>query len=161
LALVSIMSTTGNPELAQATPEAQTALFTPPPPDRAGYIEAGVEAWRIIGSPGFPFNEDRVRARVTLAYDRGYCPEGIARQFVAIIASGNRKPALANIAAPTLVIHGSADPLVPVAGGYDTAEAIPGAELLVIEGMGHDFPRQAWDRIIEALAGLARRAGAL
>ncbi len=156
--LTSIMSTTGNPGLPQATPDAMRVLLTPAPSDRERLIEHTVEVWRVIGSPGFPFDEAMVRDRAARGFDRGVSPEGQARQLVAILASGNRKPALANVRIPALVIHGDADPLVPIAGGRDTAEAIPGAELLVIEGMGHDLPRQAWPRIVEAIGKHAARA---
>ena len=87
------------------------------------------------------------------SYDRCYYPQGMARQLTAILAHGNRKPSLASVTAPTLVIHGADDPLVPVEGGKDTAEAIRGAELLIIEGMGHDLPHSgAWPQIIDAIA---------
>jgi pimeloyl-ACP methyl ester carboxylesterase len=156
--LTSIMSTTGNPELPRATPAAMQVLMTPAPTHREGFIEHHVEVSKVIGSPGFPFNAERVRARGARVFDRGGSPAGIARQMVAILASGNRKPALASVRAPTLVIHGDADPLVPIAAGHDTAEAVPGAELLVIEGMGHDLPREAWPRLVDAIAKHAGRA---
>jgi pimeloyl-ACP methyl ester carboxylesterase len=158
--LTSIMSTTGNPELPRATPAAMQVLMTPAPTDRTGFIEHHVEVSKVIGSPGFPFDAQAVRARGARVFDRGVSPAGIARQMVAILASGNRKPALASVRAPTLVIHGDADPLVPIAGGRDTAEAVPGAELFVIEGMGHDLPREAWPRIVDAIAKHAGRATA-
>jgi pimeloyl-ACP methyl ester carboxylesterase len=160
LTLTSIMSTTGNPEIPPATPEALRVLLTRLPTERQAYIERLLRAWRVIGSPGFPFDEDRIRARSGRAFDRGYDSAGVARQFVAIVASGSRKDALRALATPTLVIHGAADPLIRVEGGRDTAEAIPGAELLVIEGMGHDLPRGAWPRIIDAIAAHATKAPA-
>src|SRR6266436_3094574 len=138
LTLTSIMSTTGNPEVPPATPDAMRVLMTPVPSEREAYVERSVASWRVIGSPGFPF-------------DRAFHPAGVARQLVAIIASGNRKEALRSVTTPTLVIHGDADPLARVEGGRDTAAAIPGAELLIIEGMGHDLPRGAWPRIIDAI----------
>jgi pimeloyl-ACP methyl ester carboxylesterase len=158
--LTSIMSTTGNPELPRATPAAMQVLMTPAPTHREGFIEHHVEVSKVIGSPGFPFNAERVRARGARVFDRGVSPAGIARQMVAILASGNRKPALASVRAPTLVIHGDADPLVPIAAGRDTAEAVPGAELLVIEGMGHDLPREAWPRLVDAITKHAGRTTA-
>src|SRR5271166_3586998 len=158
--LTSIMSTTGNPELPRATPAAMQVLMTPAPTQRAGFIEHHVEVSKVIGSPGFPFDAEAVRARGARVFDRGVSPAGVARQMVAILASGNRKPALASVRAPTLVIHGDADPLVPIAAGRDTAEAVPGAELLVIEGMGHDLPRQAWPRRVDAITKHAGRATA-
>ncbi len=156
--LVSIMSTTGDPSLPQAAPEAMAVLLSPPPATRAEAVEQGVKTWRVIGSPGFPFDEERVRRRAGALYDRCFYPEGVARQLAAILAHGNRRPHLARVAAPTLVIHGAADPLVPLAGGRDTAEAIPGAALLVIEGMGHDLPPEAWPRIVGAIAEHTGRA---
>jgi pimeloyl-ACP methyl ester carboxylesterase len=156
--LVSIMSTTGNPELPQASPDAMGALLAMPPATRAEAIEQAVKTWRVIGSPGFPFDEQRIRERTALMYDRSFYPAGVARQLAAILAHGSRKAALAKLAAPTLVIHGAADPLVPLAGGRDTAEAIPGAELLVIDGMGHDLPEGAWPRIVSAIDAHTERA---
>jgi pimeloyl-ACP methyl ester carboxylesterase len=155
--LTSIMSTTGNPDLPPAKPEAMLALMTPPPADRAGNIERTVAVFRTIGSPGFPFEEERFRERSARAYDRCFNPAGATRQLVAILASGSRKERLKSVTAPTLVIHGVDDPLVPLAGGLDTAESIPGAEILTIEGMGHDLPRPAWPRIIDAICGLTAR----
>jgi pimeloyl-ACP methyl ester carboxylesterase len=108
--------------------------------------------WRTIGSPGFPFDEEEVRERSERIFERGIHPAGVARQLVAILASGGRRQALGGLRAPTLVVHGAADPLIPVEGGRDTAAAIPGAELLEIEGMGHDLPRGAWPRIVDAIA---------
>jgi pimeloyl-ACP methyl ester carboxylesterase len=156
--LTSIMSTTGNPDLPPPTPQAMAVLLSPPPSDREGAIDRAVHVFRTIGSPGFPFDEEFVRLRATRSYDRGYSPMGVVRQLVAILASGNRKEALGGVKAPTLVIHGADDPLVPVTGGRDTAEAIPDAELLIIEGMGHDMPRPLWPRLTDAIANHARRA---
>lgn len=158
--LTSIMSTTGNPDLPPPTPQAMAVLLTPPPPDRDAAIEHAVRVFRTIGSPGFPFDEDFVRRRAARSYERGFTPMGVLRQLVAILASGNRKDALASVKAPTLVIHGADDPLVPVTGGHDTAAAIAAAELMIIEGMGHDMPRAIWPRLTEAIAGHARRADA-
>jgi pimeloyl-ACP methyl ester carboxylesterase len=133
--VTSIMSTTGDPDLPWARPEAIATVMSPAPADRAGSIERAVRVFRAIGSPGFPFDEARVRRRAGLAYDRCSHPAGAVRQLLAILASGSRKEALRSVAAPTLVIHGSDDPLVPLAGGLATAEAIPGAELLIIDGI--------------------------
>ncbi|MGD9764792.1 MAG: alpha/beta fold hydrolase [Candidatus Binatia bacterium] len=149
--LTSIMSTTGNPSLPPPTPEALTALLTPPPADRDGYVERSVATWRVISSPGFPFDEELTRRRAERLYDRCFYPEGVARQLAAIIAGGSRVERLRGVTAPTLVIHGDADPLVPIEGGRDTAAAVPGAKLLIIEGMGHDLPRDAWPRLVEAI----------
>jgi len=157
LTLTSIMSTTGNPEVPPATPQALRVLMTPVPSEREAYVERAIRSWRVIGSPGFPFDEERVRRRAARSFDRAFNPAGVARQLVAIAASGNRKDALRGVRTPTLVIHGDADPLARVEGGRDTAAAIPGAELLIIEGMGHDLPRDAWPRIIGAIDALASK----
>jgi len=156
--LTSIMSSTGNPALPGPDPAAMGALTTPAPTERAAAIEHGVKVWRTIGSPGFPFDEAAVRDRAARSFDRGVSAAGFARQLVAILASGNRKPALGAVRTPSLVIHGAADPLVPLAGGRDTAEAIPGAELLVLEGMGHDLPKPLWPTFVDAIAKHAERA---
>ncbi len=160
LSLTSIMSTTGDPTLPQATPEAMGALLTPPPLDREGNIARTLAAWKVIGSPGFPFDESRMTALFGRAFDRGYYPAGVARQLTAIIASGDRTPALRDVKVPTLVIHGDADPLIPPAAAEATAKAIPGATLLMIKGMGHDFPLGAWKPIIDAIGQHAARATA-
>jgi pimeloyl-ACP methyl ester carboxylesterase len=156
--LVSIMSSTGNPELPPAKPEVMAQFMAPVPTDREGSIERSVQMRLLIGSPGFPTDEATARERAGRAYDRAFTPDGTARQMAAIMTHGNRKPDLASVTAPTLVIHGAADPLVPPAGGHDTADAIPGAELLMIEGMGHDLPEALWGRLTDAIAGHADKA---
>jgi pimeloyl-ACP methyl ester carboxylesterase len=158
--LVSIMSSTGNPALPPARPEAMAVLMTPRPLDRAGNVEAAVTASLVIGSPGYPQDTARLRARAAMMFDRAFTPLGTLRQMAAIYAHGNRVPRLAAVTAPTLVIHGVDDPLVPVEGGRDTAKSIPGAELLEIEGMGHDLPPGLWTRIADAIAGHTRKAEA-
>ena len=150
--LCSIMSTTGDPKLPPGKPEAMALLTRPPAGDRATYLEDSLVVWRAIGSPGFPFDEARVRARAGEHYDRGYHPPGVARQLVAIVASGDRTAKLGGVKARTLVIHGTDDPLVPVTGGKATAAAIPGAELLLVEGMGHDIPPEKFSDIADAIA---------
>jgi pimeloyl-ACP methyl ester carboxylesterase len=158
--LTSIMSSTGNPSLPPAKAEAMAVLMTPPPRDRAGSIEASVVTWRTIGSPGFPFHEAKIRERAGRLYDRSFYPQGTARQMAAILAHGSRVEKLRGVSAPTLVIHGAADPLVPLEGGHDTARAIPGAELLVIEGMGHDLPEGAWPTLVGAISEHTAKAEA-
>ena len=158
LSLVSLMSTTGNPELPQGNPEALAVLFDPVPEDREANIEHNVKVQQTIGSPGFPFDEDLMRDLVTRSYDRCFYPQGMVRQMAAIIAHGNRKPSLAGITAPTLVIHGSEDPLLPVEGGKDTKESIPGAELLIIDGLGHNLPRGVWPQLVDAIAAHTKKA---
>jgi len=158
--LVSIMSSTGNPALPQAKPEAMAVLMRPRPLDRASNVEASVEAAKVIGSPGYPADEARVRQRAGMMFDRAFTPLGTVRHMAAIYAHGNRAPRLAAVTAPTLVIHGAADPLVPVEGGRDTAKSIPGAQLLEIEGMGHDLPPGLWTRLADAIAAHAKKAEA-
>ena len=158
LSLTSIMSTTGERSLPPARPEAVAVLFLPAPADRAGNVERAVHIFRTIGSPGFPFDEARVRDLAGRSYDRCFSPAGAARQLVAILASGSRREALAAVTIPTLVIHGRDDPLIPLEAGLDTARAVPGAELLVIDGMGHDLPRGAWPEIVERIGALTARA---
>ena len=159
LSLISIYSNTGNPELPQPKPEVMGPLITPPPQEREANIEHMLGAFKIFAGPGFPMDEAWTRKIMAESYDRCFYPQGVARQLVAILAHGNRKPALASVKVPTLVIHGTADPLVPVEGGKDTAQAIPGAELMLIEGMGHDLPHGgAWPRIVEAIAAHTLKA---
>ncbi len=158
LSLTSIMSTTGNPRLPRARPEAAAALLEPPPRDREGAMARAVKVFRTIGSPGFPLDEARVRERAGRSFDRCSHPAGAARQMLAILASGSRVESLRRVTAPTLVIHGTDDPLVPVAAGVETARLVPGAEVLLIEGMGHNLPREVWPRVIDGITGLTTRA---
>lgn len=156
--LTSIMSTTGHPGLPPARPEAMALLMTPMPAERAAQIERSVEASRVIGSPAYPSDPAELRALAERAYDRGVNPPGFARQLVAILASGSRRAALAGVRVPTLVIHGDADPLVPVEAGRDTAAAVPGARLLELPGMGHDLPRALWPAVVDAIVEHAGKA---
>ena len=159
LSLTSIMSHTGNPDLPRAKPEALAVLTAPVPTEREAYIEHSVKTIRVIGNPGFPFIEERYRKRAAREYDRSFYPQGTARQLMAVMVAGDREPELASVKVPTLVIHGSDDPLVPVEGGRATAAAIPGAELLIIEGMGHDVGcPETWPRWIEAIVRNTRKA---
>src|SRR6266850_1339346 len=150
--LVSIMSSTGSPSLPPAKPELLARLAGPAPVGRDAAIEASVETWRLISGPGYPFDEAAVRERTALLYDRANHPQGQARQLAAIIAHGDRSPRLAGVRAPTLVIHGSDDPLVPVEGGKHTHASIAGSELLLIPGMGHDMPRSLFGKLVEAIS---------
>ena len=161
LSLASIMSSTGDRAVGQPHPEAMPALLTTPPADREGYAEQVVRAFRAIGSPGFDTDEERLRERARASFDRGYYPEGTARQLVAILASGDRTEALRRLDVPTVVIHGADDALIDVSGGRATAAAIPGAELELIEGMGHDLPRELWPRFVDLIVANADRARSL
>lgn len=152
LSLTSIMSTTGNPDLPQGKPEIIAAVLAPAPEEREAYIEHNLNLWRRIWSPGFPFEEKRARTFIEESYSRSYYPQGMARQNVAILISGDRRSSLSSIITPTLVIHGADDPLIPVEGGKDTARVIPGANLLIINGMGHDMPKGVWAEIAAAIS---------
>lgn len=156
--LASIMSTTGNPELPQAEPEILALLTRPVPSEREARIRQSIDASRILRGGGFEFDEAGLRELAELSLDRDADPTGMARQLVAIVSGGSRKEALGSVTVPTLVIHGDADPLVPIAGGYDTAEAIPGASMMVIEGMGHELPEGVWPRVIDGIAELTQTA---
>lgn len=157
LSLTSIMSTTGDPDVGQPNPEVLPLLLEAPPTERDAAIARAVEVSRLIGSPE-NFEADRALARATRAYDRNVYPAGVGHQLLAIVGSGSRSDALRSLDVNTLVIHGDADPLVDVSGGERTAEVIPHAELLIIEGMGHDMPSTEWPAIIEAITALAVRS---
>jgi len=156
--LTSIMSTTGDPTLPPPKPEAMGALLSPLPNNRDEAIERSVFVFRTIGSTGFPFDEAEIRDLASQSYERGFEPAGVTRQLVAIMASGSRTTALASVRVPALVIHGTDDPLIQVDSGRATAAAIPNAELLLIEGMGHDMPRPVWPRMVDAICAVAGRA---
>jgi len=158
LSLTSIMSSTGNPDLPQGKPDAIAALVAPAPVERDAYVEHNMSIWRRIWSPGFPFEEERARTFMEKSYDRSCYPQGMARQNTAIIASGDRRPLLSSIKVPTLVIHGADDPLIPVEGGKDTARVIPGASLLIVDGMGHDMPKGVWAKLVAAISRHAKQA---
>ena len=158
LSLVSIMSNTGARWSGQPKLATYRFLLGRPPRERDAYIEHTVKTYRVIGSPGFDRDEDDLRRTIGLSYDRGVSPAATGRQLAAIVASGNRTRSLRRIQAPTVVIHGTRDPLVRPSGGRATARAIPGARLVLIEGMGHDLPRGAWSRIVDAIEENAARA---
>jgi pimeloyl-ACP methyl ester carboxylesterase len=149
--LTLIMSSTGNPNLPQTKPEAMEVLLAPAASNRNDYITDQLKAAKVLHGPIYPLNEEYVRDYAERSYDRCYHPQGFPRQLGAILASGSRNEALAKVKIPTLVIHGTADPLVPVEGGKDTAKSIPGAKLLIIEGMGHSFPVEAVPQILQAI----------
>jgi proline iminopeptidase len=123
-------------------------------------VEHLVEMFGVIGSPGYPSTREELRSRIGRSVRRAYDPAGVARQLLAIIASGDRRKLLRTIAAPTLVIHGAADPLVPLSAGRDTAQHIPGAKLQVIDGMGHDFPEALMPRLATLVADHCQDASA-
>ena len=156
LSLASIMSTTGDRSVGRPTEAALAVLTTAPPADREGYVEATVAGRGVIGSQ--PPDPDRNRRLAERAYDRGYHPAGTTRQFAAIAVAADRSSELRALDVPTVVIHGEDDPLITVSGGEATAAAIPNAELVIIEGMGHDLVPRYLDRITDALVANAERA---
>jgi pimeloyl-ACP methyl ester carboxylesterase len=155
LTLCSIMSTTGDPDVGTSTPEALQVLLVPSPRDREGYIERQLAISKVIGSPGFPFDEARVRRRAGRAFDRSFRPDGVVRQVLAILASPDRTEALGHLEIPTLVIHGEEDPLVSLSGGEATAAAVRRSRLVTIPGMGHDLPPEVWPEVLTAIAANA------
>jgi pimeloyl-ACP methyl ester carboxylesterase len=157
--LTSIMSTTGDPGVGAPSEAALALLLTPAAGDREGAVQRVVDTYRVIGSPGFEFDESAVRDRAGLSFDRAYDPAGVARQLGAILTTPDRTRDLKAVSVPTLVIHGSEDALVNVSGGRATAAAVPGAELLVVDGMGHDLPRAVWPEITDRICALIDRAG--
>lgn len=150
--LTSIMSSTGAPGLPGPKPQVTWILVAPTPTERAAYIEHEVKLWRSLSGPGFAFDEVFTRERAERFFERGLSPAGTARQLAAILAASSRREALQKLRIPTLVIHGDADPLVPVECGMDTAHAIPGSELKLIEGLGHGLPAGVVPKIIDAIA---------
>jgi pimeloyl-ACP methyl ester carboxylesterase len=158
LSLTVIMSTTGNPELPQAKPEIMSQFFAPVPSEREAYIEETVKRDRLIHGT-FPYDEDQGREYRTKEYDRSYYPEGTIRQLAAMAIPGNIKPELSSIRASTLIIHGREDLFYSVEAGKDIASAIPGAELLILDGMGHSFPREVVPRIVNALVENSNKNG--
>jgi pimeloyl-ACP methyl ester carboxylesterase len=155
--LTSISSTTGDPAVGAPAPHALAALLAPPPRTREAVGEAAVKLAQVIGSPGFERDEAWLRRRSMHAFDRAFDPEGSQRQFGAVMTASDRTARLRELEVPALVVHGSADPLVDVSGGRATAAAIPGAELLIIDGMGHDLPPGVWTRLADAIARTVQR----
>ena len=158
--LTSIMSTTGDRRVPPPTREASAMLMAPPPQTREEHIARFAQNWKILRAGSFPEDEALDRSRAERTWDRGLNPAGVGRQLRAILASGSRKERLANVRAPTLVIHGTADPLVHPMGGEDTAASIPRAKLMMVEGMGHALPLPLWPRIIDAIDKHAHGANA-
>jgi pimeloyl-ACP methyl ester carboxylesterase len=156
--LCSISSTTGDASVGQPTQEALAALARPPAASREQAIQGSAASSRVFSSPGFRLTDEEMRRRATAKYDRANRPQGRVRQIAAVAASPDRTKALREVTVPTMVIHGDADPLVNVSGGRATAAAIPGAELVIIPGMGHDLPRGLWPQILGAIAGNAGQA---
>jgi pimeloyl-ACP methyl ester carboxylesterase len=160
LSLTSIMSTSGARHLPQPSVHVRRELLRRPddPSSVESIIERYERLYAVIGSPGYPTPPDYLRARIRRSVERSYYPEGFIRQLTAVIASGDRSPLLRQVACPTLVIHGKADPLVPYAGGVDTACKIRDARLVLLDGHGHDLPPQLHDRMAGLIAAHAREA---
>ena len=155
--ITSIMSTTGDLDVGQPHSGMVKVLYEAAPTERDANIAHAIEVSRAIGSPS-DFEEPWARRKAELQFDRGLSPQGTGRQMLAIGASGSRSDKLRELDVPTLVIHGDADPLVDISGGRRTAEVIPGAELLVLPGMGHDLPSSQWASIVESITRLAASA---
>jgi pimeloyl-ACP methyl ester carboxylesterase len=157
LSLASLMSSTGSGQVGQPTEEAMEVLMSRPPSDLDDYVDSVVAARRVIGSTGFEQDDGWVRDFARRSFQRGLNPEGTRRQLVASICSGSRHERLSEIEAPTVVLHGTADTLIDKSGGIATAEAIPGAELVLIDGWGHDLVPGVWERIVHAITENTRR----
>ena len=157
--LTSIMSTTGNPKVPPPTREASAMLMAPPVTTHDEYIVRYAQTWKVLRAGSFPLDEAKDRERAERTFARGLNPAGVGRQLRAILASGSRKERLRSVKAPTLVIHGTVDPVVRPEGGKDPAASIPGAKLVMIDGMGHALPIPMWPQIIGAIAEHAHRTG--
>jgi len=157
--MVSMLSTTGNRWLGMPAFRVWGTLLASYPPNRDAYVEQAVKTFTLVGSPEYERDEQRLRQLAGEMYDRSHNPAGVLRQMHAITASGDRTSDLRRLTVPTLVIHGTRDPLVRPAAGRATARAIPGAKLKMIDGMGHDLPRELWPTFAEEIAANAARAG--
>lgn len=155
--LTSIMSTPSR-DVGAARPEAMAALFLPPPTDADTAAERALDVYRVIGSPGYPLDEARLADVARQSFARGHDAAGVARQFAAIVVSPDRAPGLRALDVPTLVIHGEDDPLVQVDGGRATADAVPGARLVVVPGMGHNLPEPLWPQLVDEIVAHASAA---
>jgi len=158
ISLTSIMSTTGDQDLPQPSQEALLTIFKPSPPERDAYIENSVKSWKILNGSSFPYNEEKTRKLAGRVFDRSFYPVGQDRQMIAILANGNRKSKLSSVNVPTLIIHGTDDPLVLIDGGKDTHDAIQGSELLIIDGMGHTLHPETWTQVTDAIKANAAKA---
>jgi pimeloyl-ACP methyl ester carboxylesterase len=156
--LTSIMSSTGDRSVGQIKPEAMAIFAGPPVTDRQSAIARALAGAAIIGSPGFPRDEAAISDRAGRAFDRNFDPVAFVRQAVAVIASGERTPKLHGLDVPALVLHGADDAMCEVSGGRATAAAIPGAKLVIFDGMGHDLPRALWPQMTDEIAALVQRA---
>lgn len=161
LSLTSIMSTTGDPRVGQPRADAIAVLFGGRhDDDDESRIERIVEIWKVLRSPGFPLSDRQIRALAERDYQRSYSPAGAERHLAAVLFPNDRTEALRHVGVPTLVVHGDADPLVDVSGARATAAAVPGADLMIIEGMAHDLPAAVWPPLVEAITRNAHRSDA-
>ena len=156
--VTSIMSSTGDPKLPRAQTRALAVLMRKTPAKREPFVRQYVDAWHVLAGDHFPFDAVRMQRQGEATFDRGINPPGVARQLMAIIASGNRTAALRSVRVPVLVVHGTLDPLVPYEGGLATAQAIPDAKLVLLPGMGHTLPREVWPRLADEIAKHAATA---
>jgi pimeloyl-ACP methyl ester carboxylesterase len=157
--LTSIMSTVGRRTVGWQHPSLLPMLLANRAAGREAYVASSARMWQLIGSPGFPLDEEKGRARAEDTFDRGVSASGVLRQMVAILNQPDRSRALAALRVPAVVVHGAADKMVHVSGGRATARAIPGAELLLIDGMGHDMPNELFETFTDAIRRTADRAG--
>jgi pimeloyl-ACP methyl ester carboxylesterase len=158
LSVTSVMSRTGEPGYGDSSEAALEFLLAPLPPSRADYIERQVAALRVYGSKPEWLDDKDIRTRAGIVYDRCFCPSGVGRQMKAALADGSRDEQLQKVNLPVLVIHGSRDTLINPSGGRHTAEMIPGARYVEIEGMGHDYPPAVWDQWVGVWSGFVRDA---
>jgi pimeloyl-ACP methyl ester carboxylesterase len=152
------MSTTGKRTVGWQHPSLMPAMIASRGPGREAYVKASTTMWRLIGSPAYPQTREEVVREAEETYDRGVSASGVLRQMLAILTQPNRAPRLHGVRVPALVVHGLADRMVHVSGGRATAAAIPGAELLLIDGMGHDLPRDLFETFAQAIRRTADRA---
>jgi pimeloyl-ACP methyl ester carboxylesterase len=157
--MTSVMSNTGERDYGAPTPEAFALLTAPPATDRDSYIDRHIKGLRVWGSPAFA-EEDRWRRDAERAFDRCFHPAGQVRQYRGILASPPRADHLRDVRTPTLVMHGDRDTLIDISGGRRTAELIPGARFEVMEGMGHDYPPQLWDRWVDLVSSFVASTAA-
>jgi pimeloyl-ACP methyl ester carboxylesterase len=155
LTMTSVMSRTGEPGFGESAPEALAVLTAPPARSRQEYVDNHVAAIGVYGSTPEWIDEEETRARAAAAYDRCFCPTGIGRQMAAVMRDGSRDEALRSVNVPTLVMHGSRDPLIHPSGGRHAAEVIPNARYVEIEGLGHDYPRAVWKQWVSTWSAFA------